>query len=97
MLSILGPPPLDFLELSSTSHLFWDKEGLVHPTRCLFNVLTRYLGRWKGAAPIPETSPIEAEQRLEGEEQEQFLRLIKKMLQWKPEDRSSIEDVFIDE
>lgn len=47
--------------------------------------------------PIPETSLEVAETRLEGQEKELFLNFFKKMLQWKPEDRSDIQDIFMDE
>lgn len=38
-----------------------------------------------------------AEQRLQGEEKAKFLILMRKMLQWRPEDRCSIEDIYLDE
>ena len=47
--------------------------------------------------PIPETSLEVAETRLGGQEKELFLNFFKKMLQWKPEDRSDIQDIFMDE
>jgi serine/threonine-protein kinase SRPK3 len=34
---------------------------------------------------------------LEGQEKELFLKFFRKMLQWKPEDRSDIQDIFMDE
>ncbi|TKA32266.1 hypothetical protein B0A54_14417 [Friedmanniomyces endolithicus] len=80
MISIMGPPPLDFLQRSGKSKLFWDDEGV-----------------WKGDVPIPETKLEIAEARLQGEEKELFLIFIRKMLQWKPEDRKDLEDVFMDE
>ncbi|KAK1074740.1 hypothetical protein LTR74_000984 [Friedmanniomyces endolithicus] len=80
MISIMGPPPLDFLQRSEKSKLFWDDEG-----------------EWKGDVPIPETTLALAEARLQGEEKEHFLTFMRKMLQWKPEDRKDLEDVFMDE
>lgn len=47
--------------------------------------------------PIPEMSLEVAETRLGGQEKELFLNFFKKMLQWKPEDRSDIQDIFMDE
>jgi hypothetical protein len=47
--------------------------------------------------PIPEKSLVEAEQRLNGDEKAMFIAFLKAMLQWKPEDRSSLEDIFMDE
>ncbi|KAF2211073.1 hypothetical protein CERZMDRAFT_112879 [Cercospora zeae-maydis SCOH1-5] len=54
-------------------------------------------GRWKGAIEIPDISLESAEQRLHGEEKVKFLALMRKMLQWRPEDRSSIQDVYVDD
>lgn len=47
--------------------------------------------------PVPETSLDVAESRLEGQEKELFLNFFRKMLRWKPEDRSDIQDIFMDE
>jgi serine/threonine-protein kinase SRPK3 len=59
--------------------------------------LKKYIGTWKGRIPIPETSVNILEARLEGHEKELFLNFFRKMLQWKPEDRSDIRDIFMDE
>jgi serine/threonine-protein kinase SRPK3 len=59
--------------------------------------LKKYIGTWKGRIPIPETSLNILEARLEGHEKELFLNIFRKMLQWKPEDRSDIQDIFMDE
>jgi serine/threonine-protein kinase SRPK3 len=63
----------------------------------VLQVLNQHLGIWKGRVPIPETSLNILEARLEGQEKELFLNFFRKMLQWKPEDRSDIQDVFMDE
>lgn len=80
MTAVLGPPPQEFLEMSTRSEKFWDRNG-----------------HWKGSTPIPDLTLESAEQRLEGEEKAHFLAFMRKMIQWKPEDRSSIEDIFMDE
>ncbi|KAK0253464.1 hypothetical protein LTR02_002537 [Friedmanniomyces endolithicus] len=80
MISIMGPPPLGYLQRSEKSKLFWDDEG-----------------EWKGDVPIPETTLELAEARLQGEEKDLFLTFMRKMLQWKPEDRKNLEEVFMDE
>ncbi len=59
--------------------------------------LIHCLGEWKGDVPIPETTLALAEARLQGEEKEHFLTFMRKMLQWNPEDRKDLEDVFMDE
>jgi hypothetical protein len=47
--------------------------------------------------PIPEKTLVVAEQQLKGDEQALLTAFLRKMLHWKPEDKSSLEDVFIDE
>lgn len=60
-------------------------------------VLIQEAGNWKGEVKIPETGLEAAEQRLDGERKTQFLAWIRKMLQWKPDDRGNWDDVFWDE
>nr|POE85379.1 hypothetical protein CFP56_43695 [Quercus suber] len=60
--------------------------------------LKHLLGNWKhDAVRLPQMTLENAERRLAGEEKVQFLRYVRKMLQWKPEDRCGWEDVFWDE
>lgn len=54
-------------------------------------------GKWKGEARIPDVTLETAEQRLEGEEKDDFLVFMRKMLQWQPETRGSCRDIFYDE
>ena len=96
MVSILGPPPLEYLKRSEKSKMFWDDDGIY--TRPASQDLTKTLiGTWKGTVPIPETSLAKEESRLEGEEKALFLDFLRKMLQWKPEDRKGIRDIIEDE
>lgn len=96
MIAILGPPPLDFLQRSEKSRLFWDSNGI--PTHVVrLHLLNYYLGNWKGAIPIPEITLDTAEQRLHGEEKSLFISFLRRMLRWKPEDRGSLQDIFTDE
>ncbi|KAE8150472.1 protein kinase [Aspergillus avenaceus] len=58
---------------------------------------TRYFDRkWKGLAETPLTSLEGIESNLEGEQQENFLRFIRKMLQWRPEDRPTAKELLSD-
>ncbi|GAB7354241.1 hypothetical protein MBLNU459_g4778t2 [Dothideomycetes sp. NU459] len=54
-------------------------------------------GKWTHEVAIPEITLENCEKRLLGEDKEQFLTFMRKMLQWKPEDRSDCQDVFFDE
>jgi serine/threonine protein kinase len=53
-------------------------------------------GNWRGAAEVPKENLEEAEKRLEGEEKRLFLDFVRKMLKWKPEERSSAKDLLDD-
>ncbi|KAK5674942.1 hypothetical protein LTS10_012354 [Elasticomyces elasticus] len=80
MVALLGPPPLDFLERSEYCWKYWNRDGT-----------------WKGAVPIPVDCTLEStEERLEGDEKQLFLTWIRKMLQWKPEDRADWNGVYFD-
>jgi hypothetical protein len=54
-------------------------------------------GAWVGVVPIPKRSLESEESRLQGEEKLLFLAFMRKMLQWRPGDRSSVEDILKDE
>lgn len=63
----------------------------------LASLLNYSLGTWRDVVPMPNISLEAAEERLQGEEKELFLTFLRKMLQWRPEDRKGIQDVFMDE
>ena len=54
------------------------------------------VGNWRGAAEIPRTSLEDEEKQLEGEEKALFLDFARKMLRWKPEERSSAKELMDD-
>lgn len=104
MMAILGPPPLDFLQRSEKCKRFWDQDGRLSSNSdfsdsIIHNVFVAYTlsGQWTNETPIPDISLESAEHRLQGEEKALFLAFMRKMLQWKPEDRCSCQDVFWDE
>ncbi|OGM49815.1 protein kinase [Aspergillus bombycis] len=51
---------------------------------------------WKGNAEIPSTSLETLEGNLRGTQQRSFLCFMRKMLQWKPEDRASAKELLED-
>ena len=59
----------------------------------LINLAT---GNWRGAAEIPKINLKGVEKRLDGEEKKLFLDFVRKMLKWKPEERSSAKDLLDD-
>ncbi|KAG9041090.1 hypothetical protein FS842_002725 [Serendipita sp. 407] len=81
MVALLGPPPKDFLERTNGDRLWgWFDEKK----------------NWKGAAEIPEGTLETAEKRLGGEEKVLFLDFARKILNWKPEERSTAGELLED-
>lgn len=99
MIAILGPPPLDMIRKSERSGRFWDDDGKQTYPYCVYPMLGTYvsIGNWIAEVPIPDISLETAECRLEGEEKKLFLTFMRKMLQWRPEDRGNCNEVFFDE
>lgn len=55
-------------------------------------------GHFSAGIPVPERNPLEKrETRLEGQDKEMFLCLVRKMLQWEPGKRSSAGELEEDE
>lgn len=63
-------------------------------TGILFTLLVT--GKWSGAAEIPKVTLEDVEKRLKGEEKVLFLNFVRKMLKWKPEERSSARELLDD-
>ncbi|KAK2804420.1 hypothetical protein FQN51_002062 [Onygenales sp. PD_10] len=81
MIRLLGPPPPSLLARGNLTKKFFLEEGGF----CAEDL-------------VGEPTPLEdRETSLEGEEKEQFLRLVRKMLQWEPEKRSSAKELEKDE
>jgi hypothetical protein len=54
-------------------------------------------GKWKQNINIPKGVTLEmSEEFLEGEDKKMFLSFMRKMLQWRPEDRRTAGELFLD-
>lgn len=54
-------------------------------------------GRWRNEVPIPKSVALEEnEDFLEVENRDIFIRFVKGMLQWRPEDRKTAEELLQD-
>lgn len=74
-MSLLGPPPPRLLARGQPSHKFFSPDG-------------KFLN---DSTPITQLSTLEnREVALNGEDKAEFMRLVRRMLQWKPEKRSSV-------
>lgn len=53
-------------------------------------------GNWWGAAKVPKQILEGTDKRLEVKEKELFLNFVRKILRWKPEERSSAKELLDD-
>ena len=92
MVSLMGPPPPEFLQRSENRRRFWDGQGmfyLLHPMILSFYICIT--GNWKGPVPIPEQS-LESRELHKG----LFLNL-RKIFRWLPEERPTTEELAYDD
>ncbi|KZT20468.1 putative CDK4/6 [Neolentinus lepideus HHB14362 ss-1] len=84
MVAIMGPPPLTFLERVR-------RPQLIHEHYFDTN------GQWISRFPIPRKMSLESkESRLDGENKAEFLRFIRRFLQWEPEKRATAAELCED-
>ncbi|KAE8371693.1 kinase-like protein [Aspergillus bertholletiae] len=53
-------------------------------------------GTWKGVPPIPDYTLEVLEERLQGDEKSDFLRFLRRMLCWLPEERATAKELLFD-
>lgn len=103
MVSLIGPPPSEFVKQSETASKCFDESGMF---QCFsFSKLSDYkiaymicLGNWiaETHAKLPADSLESLEDRLDGEEKERFLGFVRSMLRWPPEERKTAYDLLQD-
>ncbi|KAI5376195.1 hypothetical protein J4E82_005191 [Alternaria postmessia] len=78
LVAMLGPPPMDMLERGARSKEFFDGDG-----------------NWIAEINILQGLTLErSEDNLDGEKKEDFLRFVRCMLQWRPEDRWTAKELL---
>ncbi|EEH11727.1 protein kinase [Histoplasma capsulatum G186AR] len=80
IVSLLGPPPPEFIRGNSKCLECWDEEG-----------------NWKGSIPIPDQSFETREWRLDEEDRALFLKYLRRILRWRPEERPTAEELAFDD
>lgn len=97
MINLLGPPPKELLDRARFAEKFFDEHGR-RPVAdyTLADSRLHIPGSFVPDFEVPRTSLEEEEENLEGEEQSSFLRFIRRMLQWLPEDRKSAKELLED-
>jgi serine/threonine-protein kinase SRPK3 len=101
MVSLLGPPPKEFLAGSNEASAYWDKEGdifsIPSSMTCRVANIPRALGNWKGLGKIlPDYRFEQLEHWLKDDEQRQFLSFIRRMLVWEPAKRATAAELLKD-
>lgn len=67
---------------------------LLHARHCSLNPP----GKWQAEIPVPDRTCLEeSEENLEGSNKEAFLRFVRKMVQWRPEDRQTANQLLEDD
>lgn len=98
MIAYMGLPPLEYLKRSSVTSNVFDEQGQsFKATPTLKRDLTK-LGAWKaaGGTVVPDNSLEDVEGRLEGAAQHGFLKFVRSMLRWLPEERKSATELLKD-
>ncbi|KAJ5819378.1 hypothetical protein N7474_004969 [Penicillium riverlandense] len=80
VIGVLGPPPLSLVKSGRRSHEFFTEDG-----------------HWRNEIEVPGNISLEnSEEFLSGRNKEMFLKFIKGMLQWRPEDRKTAKELLQD-
>ncbi|KAL2261956.1 hypothetical protein VTK26DRAFT_2913 [Humicola hyalothermophila] len=80
VIGLLGKPPRKFISGGTNRAKFFDQEG-----------------NFYAGIPLPQPRSLgELETNLQGEDKERFLQLMRRMLQWAPEDRSTAKELLRD-
>lgn len=101
--AILGPPPVEFWSQSKVCQAFWDENGLSTSTTTIPFPLSIHTdeivsgtGNWKNVVPLPEISLESLAADIDGEDVPGFLRFLRRILRWLPEQRPTTEELIYD-
>ena len=90
IVGLLGPPPLEFLQRSECSSVYFDDRGkYLFPRMCIRQPNMYTTGNWKCLNPILSVSWEDSESNLEVSNKKGFLDFVRKMVRWTPESRAS--------
>jgi serine/threonine-protein kinase SRPK3 len=107
MIALLGPPPSSLLARANLKSKFFSEEGEWQPSSStrggwFFYNTNVSKGNFSAGIPLPHSRTLEDRETTlkngeDEEERECFLRLMRKMLQWEPEKRSSPRELAEDD
>lgn len=96
MIALMGPPPPELLKAGKRTAEFFDEDGKNFLST--LTLIANSAGGWQADIPIPERTCLEeSEENLEGSNKEAFLRFMRKMVQWRPEDRQTANQLLEDD
>ncbi|TLD28868.1 hypothetical protein PspLS_03890 [Pyricularia sp. CBS 133598] len=96
MVSLLAPPPKEFLELSDKCRQYWDSEGMFEVLKYTSSLELTCSCNWIAATSIPDQSLESRQTRLQGKQKELLIVFVRKVLCWLAKDPLSAEDLFKD-
>jgi serine/threonine protein kinase len=97
IVGLLGPPPLEFLQRSECSSVYFDDRGKSLISRmCIRQADMHTIGNWKCLNPVLSVSWEESQRNLEVSSKKGFLDFVRKMVQWMPESRASTAELLED-
>lgn len=95
LVAMLGPPPTDMLERGTRSKEPFVGDCETARPRYRLKLTEVLLGRWIAEMNIPQGLTLErSEENPDGEKKEEFLQFVRCMLQWKPEDWWTAEELL---
>lgn len=96
MIALMGPPPPELLKKGKRTAEFFDENAENCPTRA--TLFANPAGQWRDEIPLPDPMSLEkSEENLEGSKKEAFVRFVRKMVQWQPEDRQTAHQLLEDD
>jgi serine/threonine protein kinase len=97
IVGLLGPPPLEFLQRSGCSPVYFDDKGKPLILRmCIRQSNIHTTGNWKCLNPVLSVSWEDSERNLEGSNKKGFLDFVRKMVRWTPESRATPSELLED-
>ena len=97
IVGLLGPPPLEFIQRSECSSVYFDDNGKsLIPRMCICQPNIHTTGNWKCLNPVLSVSWEDSERNLEGSNKKGFLDFVRKMVSWTPESRASPSELLED-
>ena len=98
MVALMGPPPRDLLAESSDAGDFFNDRGEFKGTPNLTSksLLTYTSGHLRPDIEVPDASLEGEDGVFSGKEKQEFLAFMRRMLQWRPADRSSAKELLED-